>query len=613
MESAKLFFRENPFPATPSPDRFLAIGSSEAARVRLMDSIDRREGPSLIVGPPGTGKTLLCQLLASAYRIQYDVAFLSETRICTRKALLQHLLHHLGLPYSDQSEGELRLGLIDRAATGGPDGRKGVMIIVDEAQALPGRLLEELRMMSGIVRNGSPRVQLVLAGGPSLDERLSQPRMEALSQRIGARCYLHPLGQAETGDYVRDAFRRVGGDANNCVDAGAVQSVYYASNGIIRLINQTMSRAISIAESIGRSRITADLIERAWADLQQLPSPVCEDNAPKFNETNKANYGSPGPKRATTSVVEFGSLDDEPTGIVTPRYDPMAETTDYPEPASFPENREIDVDFEDGADEEIDELFEEELSATANLNDLFGSGFEDEQILNFNAPAPQLTVASQALNDAPPQASAAAESPDIQPIVAQDIEDALHDEIVAINCEAMIDSLDSLQHMASIECDKSFYGRVDSQTEDVDHDESELEISAFHEEQIIQQINQYLGDTQEDDGQFDEIMTLDDSSKNTHPYSCIIDEDADFDVESMHADEELTLEEGPFLLRDSQEDFAAPLSDISVRDDSDLLIIEDDLELNPLPQSLAPRGPRPSELAQDDADFKAIFAKLREG
>jgi type II secretory pathway predicted ATPase ExeA len=611
MESSKLFFRENPFPASPSPDHYLAIGSSEAARARMMESIDRREGPGLIIGPPGTGKSLLCMLIASAFKTQYDVVLLSETRICTRKALLQHLLHHLGLPFSDRSEGELRLSLIDRAASGGPDSRKGVLIIVDEAQTLPGRLLEELRMMSGIVRNGSPRVQLVLAGGPSLDERLAQPRMEALSQRIGARCYLHPLGQNETAAYIRDAFRRSGANPQTSIDDSAIQSAYYASSGIIRLINQTMSRTIAIAQAQGCGRVTASLVEQAWADLQQLPSPI-------YSDSNSSGAGT-----SSSSVVEFGSLDEEfEVGAPTRTGDPMAETTDY----------EPNLDFanpadDDDLDEEVDERQGEMTNSVTDLAALFGEGFEDEQVLTFNAIEQPIAEVESLYQVHPLESTVQT----FDPIGTFDLEQALHDEIVALNCEAIIDTYDSISLDDSAAINEAAINEAaikeaaikEAAIEDASSEETLTDDSAIGEFFSSEASSEY--DSINDDPHS--------YAEPEYPFSGLLhvseDHFGDFDddEESIVVDDSLAslpfsvgrsvdheaYRDDPVFREGTVAKKAGSVSDITIRDDSDMLIIEDDVDVDPVPQALSARAPRVSSLPSDDCDFQAIFARLREG
>ncbi len=301
MATPSLFVRKSPFAASPDPRRYVPVGSIEQARLRIMRAIDRDEGPAVLVGPTGTGKTLLCQCLAAAYRNSMEVALLSDAKLCTRRALLQTILFHLNVPYREREEGELRLSLMDRLRPGaGEGGRDGLLLIVDEAQALAPRLIEELRMLAGMVREGQSRVRLVLAGNMRFEERLSEPSMEPLTQRVAARCYLHPLHLDETRDYIREHMRRVGVDLHAVMDEGAIQAVHNAAVGLPRVINQLMDQAVISAESCKASRIDTATIEAAWCELNQLPAPFVDRDPVERQST-------------IDSVIEFGELDGDDT------------------------------------------------------------------------------------------------------------------------------------------------------------------------------------------------------------------------------------------------------------------------------------------------------------
>src|SRR5262245_15774295 len=191
MYESHFLLSKRPFSAAPSADCFISTGSLEPARQTLIRCIDRAEGPGLVVGPAGTGKSLLCQILAEQFRGRFQVAHLAGARLCTRRALLQNILFELKLPYREMDEGELRLSLVDHLEprSGGPE---GLLLLVDEAHTLPLRLIEEVRLLTNVVRDGQSRVRLFLAGGMALEERLASPKLESFHQRIAARCYLQP-------------------------------------------------------------------------------------------------------------------------------------------------------------------------------------------------------------------------------------------------------------------------------------------------------------------------------------------------------------------------------------------------------------------------------------
>ena len=128
-----------------------------------------------MVGQAGTGKSLLLAKLAEDLRDDFDVALLSGARICTRSALWQSMLAEIGEAYRGLEENDLRMSVVERvrglAAT-----CYGLVVLVDEAQTLPMRLMEELRLLS-TVPTPLPAVHIVLAGTRELEERLANPKL----------------------------------------------------------------------------------------------------------------------------------------------------------------------------------------------------------------------------------------------------------------------------------------------------------------------------------------------------------------------------------------------------------------------------------------------------
>ncbi len=248
----------------------------------------------MIIGPSGTGKTLLCQRLAADFRERMTVALLTSGRVCTRRALLQAILYELRLPYRGMEEGELRLSLIDHVTPDG-DEHPGLLLLVDEAHTLPWRLLEELRMITNLVRDGQPCIRIVLAGGPQLEERLASPKLDSFSQRIAARCYLGPLSRDETAQFVRHQIGVSGGEPDRVFEGAAYEAIFAATDGVPRLVNQLCDHTLVLAALAECRPVGAAVVEEAWSDLQQLPSP--------WQMTT-------GAANDTARVVEFAPLDD---------------------------------------------------------------------------------------------------------------------------------------------------------------------------------------------------------------------------------------------------------------------------------------------------------------
>jgi type II secretory pathway predicted ATPase ExeA len=310
-------FTQRPFSAVPRSDRYFPAAAVEAARQTLIRCIDRAEGCGLIVGPAGTGKTLLCHVLADHFQSRVDVVLLSSIHLGSSKEVLQAIAFELGLPYRRLDEGELRLSLIDRISPN-EKCRDGMLLIVDEAHALPPKVLEELRLLTNLVRGGTPRVRLVLAGAPVLDERFASPRLESFNQRLVARCYLETFSAEETLEYVRAHTAVAGADPDRLWTAEALRAIHHATDGCPRLINQLCDLTLMLAASASASQVDDDNVNEAWAELQQLPMPWNVD--PRGASSSVASDESAAP----TTVVEFGSLDDE----VAAESDPVAPQRD---------------------------------------------------------------------------------------------------------------------------------------------------------------------------------------------------------------------------------------------------------------------------------------------
>jgi type II secretory pathway predicted ATPase ExeA len=284
-----------PFPAAPVVQHYFPTAVVEQARQTLIRIVDRAEGPGLIIGQPGLGKTLLLRMLDHHFQNVFHCVHLASAAIESRKDLLQNVLFELDLPYRDMEEGELRLSLLDflRPSEGCPN---GVLLLVDEAHTLPLRLLDEIRMITNLVRDGQPRVRLVLAGDMQLEDVFADPRLDSFNQRIAARCYLEPLNQDQTIEYVQAQIAAIGGDPSGIFTHDAMVAVYRASGGIPRLINQVCDHSMVMASLGGYHQLDAAGIEEAWADLQQLPGPW--------------NDPAAQPNADAESIVEFGSLEE---------------------------------------------------------------------------------------------------------------------------------------------------------------------------------------------------------------------------------------------------------------------------------------------------------------
>ncbi len=288
-----------PFRATPDTAFYFAHDSIESARQTAVRAVTRAEGPVVVLGGAGLGKSLLAEMVAMDVRERLDIVRLHSARLCSRRALLQNILFELSLPYRDLSEGELRLSILDRLEPAAGKAPDGVLMIVDEAHTLPAKLLDELRLISNFTRNNQPRARLLLLGNMRLEDTFTGPLMDSFNQRLAARCYLQPMSRRDTVNFVRHQLSIAGVAANTVITQEGLEALYAASEGVPRLANQIMDHALMLAINNSQSPISSSLVEEAWADLQQLPTPWSLGNEKLASVAG-----------GSSSSIEFGSLDE---------------------------------------------------------------------------------------------------------------------------------------------------------------------------------------------------------------------------------------------------------------------------------------------------------------
>ena len=309
----------------PRVASFHASKDAQATLDGLQRAVLRAEGIGLIIGGTGTGKSLLLACLREQLEDRFAVALLSGARICTRRGLWQSIMADIGEAYRGLDEEELRIGLVDRirglAAIGA-----GLVVLVDEAHTLPRRLLEELRLLAGVVA-AQPAVHLVLAGTVRLEEMLGEPELEGVAQRIAVRGYLEPLDYEETCGYLRTQMQAAGLEWSSHFAADCDAAVFTLTDGVPRLINQVCDQALRLAEQQGRSPVGPADLAAAWEEIQRLPPPAALQAAappPAQPESRPVACEEPLPDAAATfadaedcddntaaTIIEFGTFDDD--------------------------------------------------------------------------------------------------------------------------------------------------------------------------------------------------------------------------------------------------------------------------------------------------------------
>jgi type II secretory pathway predicted ATPase ExeA len=270
MYEAYFNLQKRPFSSTPDPSCFFAPESIQELFDELMLRAESGQGVGILTAPAGTGKTLLCRRLASELSSRWTPVFLANANFPTRRALLQSILFELGKPYSGLEEQELRLSIYASLRELTQAGR-GAALIVDEAHLLSDRLLEELRMLASLAEGKLPLARVILAGQPLLEERMMQPALEALNQRVACQVFLEPLSRRQSIDYVEYRIEWAGGICTQVFTDAALDSIAVGAGGLPRCLNQLCDHAMLLAYVQEQELVTREIVEEALLTLRQLP------------------------------------------------------------------------------------------------------------------------------------------------------------------------------------------------------------------------------------------------------------------------------------------------------------------------------------------------------
>jgi len=264
----KEFFglRANPFNVNPDPRYLFLTRHTEEALACLTYGIQSRKGFVLLTGEVGTGKTTLINKLLEWLRLQQvATAFIFNSRLNTAQ-FLDYMMADFGIPCDskDKSQVLLRLynWLLDRYRAG-----ETAVLIVDEAQNLTEEVLEEIRMLTNLETFTEKLLQIVLVGQPELEEKLRQPQLRQLRQRLSLRAKTHELTLAETKAYVQQRLRIAGSNGQEIFDPGAVVAIHRYANGIPRVINLLCEHCLVSAFVDQQNVIKPAVVDNVARDL----------------------------------------------------------------------------------------------------------------------------------------------------------------------------------------------------------------------------------------------------------------------------------------------------------------------------------------------------------
>jgi general secretion pathway protein A len=228
--------RANPFNVNPDPRYLFLTRHTEEALACLTYGIQSRKGFVLLTGEVGTGKTTLINKLLEWLRLQQvATAFIFNSRLNVPQ-FLDYMMADFGIPCDSRAKSQVLLRLynwlLDRYRAG-----ETAVLIVDEAQNLSDEVLEEIRMLTNLETFTEKLLQIVLVGQPELEQKLKQPQLRQLRQRLTLRAKTHPLTLDETKAYVQQRLRIAGSNGQQIFTPESLVSIHRYAAGIPRVIN----------------------------------------------------------------------------------------------------------------------------------------------------------------------------------------------------------------------------------------------------------------------------------------------------------------------------------------------------------------------------------------
>lgn len=238
-------FQYAPFRLSPDPYFFFPTSTHTMAERIIAYALEENEGFMVLTGAAGLGKTLLLQLLLAGLREEKVPALIVSSAV-SPLGLLQLLLGELGVPFEESASEAVLFQRFQETVLDYAQEGLDILIVVDEAQNMSIVTLEQLRMLSNIETGSRKLLQILLIGQENLEETLRDKRLAQLVQRIVIHEHLRPLTRNETERYVEFRLKRAGRQDIR-LTRGAVRLLQGVSDGVPRMINKIMDRALLLA------------------------------------------------------------------------------------------------------------------------------------------------------------------------------------------------------------------------------------------------------------------------------------------------------------------------------------------------------------------------------
>jgi general secretion pathway protein A len=299
---------ELPFRLTPDP-AFLYLSKHHARAKAYMEStIWFTDGFVVITGEIGSGKTTLIETFLKELEKDVVVAQINQTQVSAIE-FLQTVLVQFGFQPFRMKKAELLSTLNEFLVEQYANGRR-VLLIVDEAQNLSNKVLEEIRLLSGVETTKEKVLRIILAGQPELNEKLNSPMLIQLAQRIRLRFHLTALSKTDTQLYIQHRLEVAGSQGRQIFDPETYPLIYRYTGGIPRLVNTLCDTTMMAAFAQDKDVVTVEHMNAAIEELQWVEyaerSVKLQAFSPRSQSHSLADSPASGERRVTLGRILVG-------------------------------------------------------------------------------------------------------------------------------------------------------------------------------------------------------------------------------------------------------------------------------------------------------------------